>query len=128
MKTFVCMRFVFVKNMLGRNCCFPQCFSTEDEEHLAAGVKFFQIPTLKREDYVRWKKELVQIVQKYRLLEPKGSSGTLLFPNAQHSRRAWIYPLNFKGVYICHIPASWSGHIHSAQWLFLPCCKIGKTL
>ena len=54
--------------MPGRNCCIPQCFSSDDAFYKEAGVRFMTIPTLKRDDYVAWKDEIVKILEKYRVL------------------------------------------------------------
>ena len=54
--------------MPGRNCCISQCFSSDNAFYKEAGASFMTIPTLKRDDYVAWKNELVKILEKYRVM------------------------------------------------------------
>ena len=53
----------------GRNCCVPLCYSNDDPDYIPK-VGFLQFPTQKRADYVSWKKTLIDVLTKYRVLEP----------------------------------------------------------
>ena len=56
--------------MPGRNRSIPLCFSSDDAVYKEAGISFLTIPTLKRDDYIEWKAELVNVLKKYRVLGP----------------------------------------------------------
>ena len=53
----------------GRNCCVPVCYSNDDPDSIRK-VGFLQFPAQKRAYYVSWKKNLIDVLTKYRVLEP----------------------------------------------------------
>jgi len=53
--------------MPGRNCCMPQCTISETQKHV--GIKLFQIPTRKNDFYSEWRKETIDVVGKYRVID-----------------------------------------------------------
>ena len=56
--------------MPGRNCCIPKCtVSAYAPKH--GCPQFMQIPTRKDEFYVKWKKNLVGVLSKYREITPE---------------------------------------------------------
>ena len=54
----------------GRSCVFTNCFTNDDPDILPR-IGFLQIPLLKREDYQKWKKELLDTIKRYQVLKPK---------------------------------------------------------
>ena len=44
-----------------RNCCIPDCYSNDEPDYIPK-VGFLKFPTLKRDDYVLWKKNLTDIL------------------------------------------------------------------
>lgn len=53
--------------MPGRNCCMPQCTVSQTSKHL--GMKLYQITTRKDEFYSNWKKDILTVVSRYRVID-----------------------------------------------------------
>ena len=53
--------------MPGRNCCIPQCTVSETKKH--EGIKLFQITTRKDEFYSKWRKNILDIIKRFRVFD-----------------------------------------------------------
>ena len=51
--------------MPGANCCLPQCSLSRKDKN----VYFFKLPGKKDEFHVKWKKDLVNLLAKYRVID-----------------------------------------------------------
>ena len=54
--------------MPGRNCCINGCGSCDSKAHKENGIRFLQIPTCKGPGYPEWKKELLNVISKFRVM------------------------------------------------------------
>eukprot|EP00794_Sanderia_malayensis_P012424 gene12424-13709_t len=53
--------------MPGKNCAFPQCSVSEATKF--GGLNLFQIPTRKNEFYSKWRKDMVDIISRFRVID-----------------------------------------------------------
>jgi len=53
--------------MPGKNCCFPQCTVSQTQRH--AGIKLFKVTTRKDEFHSNWRKKVINIISRYRVLD-----------------------------------------------------------
>ena len=51
------------------NCAIPNCFTSRNEKY--KGISLFKIPGGKGEYSMKWSKELLNIITKYRIIDTK---------------------------------------------------------
>jgi len=55
------------RTMPGRNSCMPQCTVSETSKH--EGIKLYQLTTRQDDFYSNWRKEVLAIVGRYRVID-----------------------------------------------------------
>ena len=53
--------------MPGANCAFPDCTVSRTAKHKGIGI--FQIPARKDEFYIKWRKDLVDTLSTFRVID-----------------------------------------------------------
>ena len=53
--------------MPGKNCCMPQCPVSQTPKH--EGIKLYQVTTRKDDFYSNWRKEVIAVVGRYRVID-----------------------------------------------------------
>lgn len=53
--------------MPGKNCCMPQCTVSQTPKH--EGIKLYRVTTRKDEFYSNWRKEILAVVGRYRVMD-----------------------------------------------------------
>ena len=88
----------------GRSYVFSNCFSNDGPDILPK-IAFVGIPTLKRDDYQQWKKELIGVVERYQVLKPEDHARIekgKMFICLLHFEEKHTY-LTSKNPYLIHI-------------------------
>jgi hypothetical protein len=86
--------------MPGANCSIPECTVSRTDKHKGIGI--FKVPTRKDDFYSTWRKNILDVIRRYRIVD-KSFKNQILSGNVYVCERHFpVEAIEFTSKYILH--------------------------